>query len=235
MLFNTLEFAGFVAVVFAAYWAVKGLRAQNVLLLVASYAFYAYWDWRFLLILAGISAVAHVGSRLASAGPRGRGQCGVWLVCLVGLGALGLFKYYDFFANSFAAVSSAFGLHWSPAMLRLGLPMGISFFTFKAISYVVDCYRGKLSPARSWVDSFLYVGFFPQLAAGPIDRASHWTEMFQGRTNLAALVKSLQSIPNVTVLDYFGSPRFSDDDFVDPTHLNIVGARKFSSMLKVGK
>lgn len=65
--------------------------------------------------------------------------------------------------------------------------------------------------------------------------SSHWTEMFQGRTNLAALVKSLQSIPNVTVLDYFGSPRFSDDDFVDPTHLNIVGARKFSSMLKVGK
>ena len=178
MLFNTLEFAGFVAVVFAAYWAVKGLRAQNVLLLAASYAFYAYWDWRFLLILAGISAVAHVGSRLASTGPRGRGQCGVWLVCLVGLGALGLFKYYDFFANSFAAVSSAFGLHWSPAMLKLGLPMGISFFTFKAISYVVDCYRGKLSPARSWVDSFLYVGFFPQLAAGPIDRATNLLPQF---------------------------------------------------------
>ena len=178
MLFNTLEFAGFITVVFAAYWAVKGSRAQNVLLLAASYAFYACWDWRFLVILVGMSAVAHVGGRLASAGPRGRGQYGVWLVCLVGLGALGLFKYYDFFANSFAAMSSAVGLRWSPVMLKLGLPMGISFFTFKAISYVVDCYRGKLSPARSWVDSFLYVGFFPQLAAGPIDRATNLLPQF---------------------------------------------------------
>lgn len=178
MLFNSIEFFGFLVVVFAAYWAVKGRRTQNVLLLVASYVFYVCWDWRFLALLVWISAVAHVCAGLASTGPRGRGRYGVWTICLVGLGALGLFKYFNFFTTSFAALSAAVGLTWSPVMLKLGLPMGISFFTFKAISYVVDCYKGKIAPSKSWLETFLYVGFFPQIAAGPIDRATNLMPQF---------------------------------------------------------
>ena len=169
MLFNTLSFAGFLTAVFIAYWAVRGCRAQNALLLVASYVFYACWNWRFLAILVGLSAVTHCMTRIAAQHRR----LAVWVVCVLGLGTLGLFKYFNFFMNSFEVLSASIGLHWSPVMLKLGLPMGISFFTFKAISYVVDCYQGKVKPSASWLDSFLYVGFFPQIAAGPIDRATN--------------------------------------------------------------
>ena len=178
MLFNTLAFAGFLTVVFAAYWAVKGRVAQNGLLLAASYVFYACWDWRFLALLIGLSAAGHVCGQQAGAGPRGRGRYGVWCMCAIGIAALGLFKYFNFFSTSFAALSAAVGLQWSPVMLKLGLPMGISFFTFKAISYVVDCYQGKLTPSASWCDTFLYIGFFPQIAAGPIDRATNLLPQF---------------------------------------------------------
>ena len=178
MLFNTLAFAGFLTAVFAAYWAVKGRVAQNGLLLAASYVFYACWDWRFLALLIGLSAAGHVCGQLASAGPRGRGRYGVVCMCVIGIAALGLFKYFNFFSTSFAALSAAVGLQWSPVMLKLGLPMGISFFTFKAISYVVDCYQGKLTPSASWCDTFLYIGFFPQIAAGPIDRATNLLPQF---------------------------------------------------------
>ena len=171
MLFNTLAFAGFLTVVFIAYWAVKGRAAQNGLLLAASYVFYACWDWRFLALLVGLSVVTHLAAKAG-------GKKSIWLVCAVGLGTLGLFKYFNFFSTSFATLFAAVGLHWSPVMLKLGLPMGISFFTFKTISYVVDCYQGKLTPSSSWGDTFLYVGFFPQIAAGPIDRATNLLPQF---------------------------------------------------------
>ena len=174
MLFNSLEFFGFFTVVFAAYWAVKGCRAQNAFLLAASYAFYAWWDWRFLSILIGLSAMTHWMAQIAAL----RRKMAVWVICILGLGTLGIFKYYNFFMDSFAAMSGAVGLKWSPVLLKLGLPMGISFFTFKAISYVVDCYKGRLPPSASWIDSFLYVGFFPQIAAGPIDRATNLVPQF---------------------------------------------------------
>ena len=171
MLFNSLSFFGFLAVVFAAYWTVKGVRAQNWLLLVASYCFYAFWDWRFLGLLIGISAVGHLSGRM-------RSKTGVWLACVVGLGALGLFKYFNFFSASFAALSSALGIQWSSVLLNLGLPMGVSFYSFKMVSYAVDCYKGKIESAADWRDTFLYIGFFPQLAAGPIDRATNLLPQF---------------------------------------------------------
>ena len=174
MLFNTLEFAGFLTAVFIAYWAVKGCRLQNALLLVASYAFYACWDWRFLAILVGLSVATHCMARVAAQHRRSA----AWMICILGLGTLGVFKYYNFFMDSFAALSATAGIKWSPVMLKLGLPMGISFFTFKAISYVVDCYQGKVKPSTNWLDSFLYVGFFPQIAAGPIDRATNLLPQF---------------------------------------------------------
>ena len=177
MLFNTLQFFGFLTLVFSVYWAMKGVRAQNALLLVASYVFYAIWDWRFLGLLIGLSVVAHLCACRAAE----RNRLPVWIVCLVGLGTLGLFKYYNFFADSFSALSAAVGFKWAPVMLKLGLPMGISFFTFKAISYVVDCYQGKVKPAEHWVDALLYVGFFPQIAAGPIDRATNLLPQFAAK------------------------------------------------------
>lgn len=175
MLFNSLEFFGFLAIVFAVYWAVKDCRLQNALLLVASYVFYAWWDWRFLGVLVGLSLATHLCAKAASSINR---TLPVWIICFVGLGVLCVFKYYNFFINSFSALSASVGLSWSPALLKLGLPMGISFFTFKAISYVVDCYKGKLKPSLSWLDSFLYVGFFPQISAGPIDRATNLLPQF---------------------------------------------------------
>ena len=171
MLFNTPAFFLFLVVVFAVYWAVGKCHVQNQLLLAASYVFYACWDWRFLALLVGLSAVTHL---VAKAG----GKKSIWLICVVGLGTLGLFKYFNFFSTSFAALSAAVGLQWSPVILKLGLPMGISFFTFKAVSYVVDCYHGKLNPSASWCDTFLYIGFFPQIAAGPIDRATNLLPQF---------------------------------------------------------
>ena len=174
MLFNSIEFFGFLAAVFVAYWSVKGRRAQNAILLAASYVFYACWDWRFLGVLAGISLIAHL-----VAGWRSRAA--VWVICIAGLGALGLFKYFNFFMDSFAALSASVGLRWSPVLLRLGLPMGLSFFTFKAISYVVDCRQGKVAPSGGWLETFLYVGFFPQIAAGPIDRATNLLPQFAAR------------------------------------------------------
>ncbi|MGD9612454.1 MAG: MBOAT family protein [Kiritimatiellia bacterium] len=173
MLFNSLDFALFFLVVFAAY-AVLSTRAQNRLLLTASYFFYGCWDWRFLSLIALSTAVdfgvSHGIDR--SAAPRRR-QALLFLSMAINLGILGFFKYFDFFVGSAETLARALG--FDPPGLRLGLvlPVGISFYTFQSMSYTIDVYRRQLKPTRSFLDYALFVSLFTQLVAGPIERAAH--------------------------------------------------------------
>lgn len=175
MLFNTIAFALFYSVVFVAYWMMKDrLRGQNLLLLAASYFFYANWDWRFLFLLMFSTLLDYfTGIRIreaASVAWRKR-----WLAISVctNLGFLAFFKYYNFFIGSFADALSMLGLHTNPWTLQVILPVGISFYTFHGLSYVLDIYYRRIEPERDFVDYSLFVSFFPLLVAGPIERATH--------------------------------------------------------------
>ncbi|MBL7953824.1 MAG: MBOAT family protein [Flavobacteriales bacterium] len=176
MLFDSLGFAAFFPVVFAAYWSLssRSYKAQNVLLLAASYFFYACWDERFLLLLIFSTLLDHTSGLLIHRTPSKVAKLR-WLYLSVGvnLGILGVFKYYDFFAREFGELAERIGLGVDPVLLGLVLPIGISFYTFHGLSYVFDVYRGRIEPVRDVVDYGLFVSFFPLLVAGPIERAAH--------------------------------------------------------------
>jgi D-alanyl-lipoteichoic acid acyltransferase DltB (MBOAT superfamily) len=176
MLFNSLSFAIFFPVVFFLYWFVcqKNLRLQNILLLVASYFFYACWDWRFLFLLAFSTFLDYfTGLKMSSAARPSQRK--FWLILSIGinLGFLGVFKYYNFFAETFRELLSGFGMEVHPATIQVILPVGISFYTFHGLSYVIDIYRKKIEPEKNLVDYSVFVAFFPLLVAGPIERATH--------------------------------------------------------------
>ena len=177
MLFNSLVFFVFLPAVFGIYWALGrwGLRVQNLFVVVASYFFYGWWDWRFLLLIALTSAVAW-GTGLLMV--RSWRRLGLWLSVIVNLGVLGFFKYFDFFAASAAEALGWLGVQAHVPTLRLLLPVGISFYTFQAMSYTFDVWRGTLRPVRDPVAFFAFVSFFPQLVAGPIERATHLLPQF---------------------------------------------------------
>lgn len=174
MLFNSLDFAIFLPIVFGLYWfACRGKRKwQNVLILISSYLFYGWWDARFLiLILFSTLLDFTLGWQLGkSSSPRQR-KLLLWTSILANLGLLGFFKYYNFFIDNFAAAFSIFGYQVEPYSLELILPVGISFYTFQTLSYTIDIYRGKLAPTKSLLEFSAFVSFFPQLVAGPIERA----------------------------------------------------------------
>ena len=172
MLFNSFIFFLFLAVVWSLFRLLRGRHGRVLWLLLASYAFYAYWDWRFLSLLA-ISTLTDysVALRLEKAEQRGARRRLVLLSCLVNLGILGFFKYFNFFVDSAQALLGSLGLHPASWHLQLVLPLGISFYTFKTLSYTIDVYRRKLKPTHSLSDYALFVAFFPNLVAGPIERA----------------------------------------------------------------
>ena len=175
MLFNSLEFAIFLPIVFLLYWFVfgKNLKLQNLFIVVASYVFYGWWDWRFLVLLAFTSLFSYVCGILIEKyrnTPRKAMTVNV-LNIVVNLLILGVFKYYDFFVTSFA--DAFLGGKTEGLLLKVILPVGISFYTFKALSYSIDVYRGKLEPTHDVIQYLAYVGFFPQLLAGPIERATN--------------------------------------------------------------
>ncbi len=180
MLFNSFAFAAFLPVAFSLYWLLQGrVRAQNGFLLVASYVFYGWWDWRFLILIAFSSLVDYsVGRGLATV-------TGVWGRRLLlstsltaNLGLLGFFKYFNFFAESFADLLSSIGIQASWVTLEIILPVGISFYTFQTLSYTLDVYHGKIEATKHPVAFFAYVSFFPQLVAGPIERARNLLPQF---------------------------------------------------------
>lgn len=176
MLFNSISFAFFLPVVFILYWFVAGksLRLQNILLLCASYFFYACWDWRFLFLLV-FSTLLDYFTGIKMSGTANPAIRKFWfrLSIMVNLGFLGVFKYYNFFAASFATAISNVGLHVNPWTLKVILPVGISFYTFHGLSYVIDVYKNRIKAERNFIDYSLFVSFFPLLVAGPIERATH--------------------------------------------------------------
>ena len=182
MLFNSIEYMVFLPIVFTIYWLLrKNMRWQNSILLLASYAFYAWWDWRFLGLLFGMSFLSWFGGRKMANAPEG-GGCMFFAkkllpvsIIVIDLMVLGAFKYYNFFVGGFADV---FGLQNSIHSLKIVLPLGISFFTFQAIAYVVDVYKRKIEPTN-FVDCLLYIGFFPKLLAGPIERPTNLIPQIQ--------------------------------------------------------
>jgi len=184
MLFNSYEFAIFLPLVFILYWFAfqKKLRPQNLFIILVSYLFYGWWDWRFLfLVLFSSSLDFWVGLRLdAIENPRWR-KVFFGLSCLTNLGFLGFFKYYNFFAESLTTSFAHIGVHLDPTTLYIILPVGISFYTFQTLSYTIDVYRRKLPAEKDPVTFFAFVSFFPQLVAGPIERATHLLPQFQHR------------------------------------------------------
>jgi len=181
MLFNSFEFAIYLPVIFILYWFVsqRNLKAQNLLLLVASYVFYGWWDWRFLSLLAFSSLVDYfVGVGFTRIDDSHRRKLLLLASICVNLGFLGFFKYYNFFAESFADVFTLLGKPIEVSRLNIILPVGISFYTFQTLSYSIDCYKRKLEPTKDFVAFFAFVSFFPQLVAGPIERASNLLPQF---------------------------------------------------------
>jgi alginate O-acetyltransferase complex protein AlgI len=182
VLFNSVEFTIFLPVVLLIYWALGGLhtRVQNLFLVVASYFFYGWWDWRFLSLIAFSSAVDFVvGLGLGRTDEPRKRKLLLMASIIVNIGFLGFFKYFNFFADNFAQAFTFLGRHMEAGRLNIILPVGISFYTFQTLSYSIDVYRGKIEPTRDPVSFFAFVSFFPQLVAGPIERATNLLPQFQ--------------------------------------------------------
>jgi D-alanyl-lipoteichoic acid acyltransferase DltB (MBOAT superfamily) len=176
MLFNSINFAIFLPIVFLLYWlfANRSIQAQNILLLGASYYFYASWDWRFLFLLIFSTLLDFfAGLQMERVSKISKKKFWFWLSIGINLGFLGVFKYYNFFADSFATALSNLGMKVNPGTINVVLPVGISFYTFHGLSYVIDIYRGKIRAERKFIDYAVFVSFFPLLVAGPIERATH--------------------------------------------------------------
>ncbi|MEQ9063030.1 MAG: MBOAT family O-acyltransferase [Vicingaceae bacterium] len=182
MLFNSIAFLIFLPIVYLVYWKLLAhdLRKQNAFVLLASYFFYGWWDWRFLSLIFISSLVDFmVGPIIAKSIIKHRRRAWLILSLCVNLGMLGFFKYYNFFVDSLIESFSWFGFHLNHSGLDIILPVGISFYTFQTLSYSIDIYKGKIEPTKDWLSFFAFVSFFPQLVAGPIERAAHLLPQFQ--------------------------------------------------------
>ena len=169
MLFNSIDFAVFLPIVFILYWFVtnKNLKLQNLLIVVASYLFYGWWDWRFLSLILFSTLVDYtVGQKLRNEENQLKRKVLLWTSILINLGFLGFFKYYNFFLDNFITAFSFFGQDIQANSLNFILPVGISFYTFQTLSYAIDVYKRKLEPTKDLIAFSAFVSFFPQLVAG---------------------------------------------------------------------
>jgi D-alanyl-lipoteichoic acid acyltransferase DltB (MBOAT superfamily) len=176
MFFNSFAFAFFLPTVFILYWFVfnKNKKNQNLILILASYYFYSCWDWRFLFLLVFSTFLDYsTGIKIEKSEKVSTRKFWFWLSIIVNLGFLGMFKYYNFFASSFADLLNGLGLKTSPFLLDVVLPVGISFYTFHGLSYVIDIYYKLIKAEYNFIDYSLFVSYFPLLVAGPIERATH--------------------------------------------------------------
>ena len=182
MLFNSLEFALFLPIVFVLYWFVfpKSISKQNLLILLASYIFYAWWDWRFLFLLF-FSTFLDYFSGLKIEQSKTNAHSKFWLILSIGinLGFLGFFKYYNFFVTELTNAIANAGIVINPWTLKVILPVGISFYTFHGLSYIIDVYKKRIIAERNFVDYAVFVSYFPLLVAGPIERATHLLPQFK--------------------------------------------------------
>ncbi|KFF22131.1 MBOAT family O-acyltransferase [Chryseobacterium sp. JM1] len=182
MLFNSIAFLIFLPIIFILYWCVfnKNYKFQNMLLLAASFYFYGCWDWRFLFLLV-FSILLDYFSGIQIENSKTKRQATFWLVLSIGinLGFLGFFKYYNFFIENFAELLKTFGFGVNMWLLKVILPVGISFYTFHGLSYVIDVYKKRIPAERNYVDYAVFVSYFPLLVAGPIERATHLLPQIQ--------------------------------------------------------
>jgi len=184
MLFNSIDFAIFLPIVFILFWFVfkNKLKGQNLLVVVASYVFYGWWDWRFLFLILFSTLVDYlVGVQLKNEERLTRRKILLWISIIVNLGLLFFFKYYNFFLDNFVNAFSFFGVKINGSHLNIILPVGISFYTFQTMSYTIDVYKRKLEPTTDFIAFTAFVSFFPQLVAGPIERATHLLPQFYSK------------------------------------------------------
>jgi len=181
MLFNSIEFALFLPITFVIYWFVVGnnLKIQNLFLVAAGYFFYAWWDWRFLSLLILSSLIDFgIGLTLSKTESKNKRKIILWLSILMNIGILGFFKYFNFFIDSFQDAFTFFGYQIEAHHINLILPLGISFYTFQTLSYTIDVYKGKMKATNDVVAFLAFICFFPQLVAGPIERAANLLPQF---------------------------------------------------------
>lgn len=183
MFFNSIDFAVFFPIVFTIYWLLsKNLTLRNVFILIASYFFYGCWNWKFLMLIITSSIVDYIiGRYIMKSTSKSKKKVLLIVSLMVNLGILFYFKYFEFFVSSFADSFSLFGRAFDTDTLNIILPVGISFYTFQTLSYTIDIYRGKLKASTDPIAFFTFVAFFPQLVAGPIERASHLLPQFSQR------------------------------------------------------
>ncbi|WP_020531585.1 MBOAT family O-acyltransferase [Flexithrix dorotheae] len=188
MLFNSLDFAIFLPIVFILYWFVlqKSIKYQNSLIVIASYVFYGWWDWRFLSLIIFSTCVDYfIGWSLLKKESKKKRKILLWVSVLVNIGFLGFFKYFNFFLENFTNAFSFFGVELKISSLNIILPVGISFYTFQTLSYTIDVYKGKLEPTKDFIAFAAFVSFFPQLVAGPIERATNLLSQFFKRQSFS--------------------------------------------------
>ncbi len=181
MLFNSIEFLLFLPVCFIIYWFVvqRNLKLQNAFILLASYFFYGWWDYRFLALIAFSTVVDYsIAILMGKTQSANRKKLLLFTSLTINLGLLGFFKYYGFFIDSWVDAFSALGIEMHKSTLNIILPVGISFYTFQTLSYTIDVYREKLEPSKNFINFAAYVAFFPQLVAGPIERATNLLPQF---------------------------------------------------------
>ena len=184
MLFNSIDFAIFLPIIFVLYWFVtnKNLKTQNFLIVIASYIFYGWWDWRFLSLIIFSTIVDYsIGIYLSKQENQTKRKILLWTSILVNLGFLGFFKYYNFFLDNFISAFLFFGTEINANSLNIILPVGISFYTFQTLSYTIDVYKRKLKPTKNFIAFSAFVSFFPQLVAGPIERATNLLPQFYSK------------------------------------------------------
>lgn len=182
MIFNSIDFGIFFPLVFILYWVLfkNKIQARNIFIIIVSYIFYGWWDWRFLSLIIISSAIDfYVGKKIDKEEVLVKRKRLLFLSLFVNLGFLGFFKYFNFFVDSFVNAFSIFGIPFSPSSLNIILPVGISFYTFQTLSYTLDIYYRKMKPTENVFSFFAFVAFFPQLVAGPIERASHLLPQFE--------------------------------------------------------
>ena len=222
MQFDTYTYALFLPLVFFIYWGLRRhLKWQNVFLLVASYVFYGWWDWRMLGLIL-LTSLSTWGTALMMDGDRGRNDK-AWAAAniVLNLGILGMFKYLNFLRDSFVHLLGLFGLSPDWPTLNILLPVGISFYTFQAISYTIDVYRGDIKPTRNAVAFGVFIAFFPQLVAGPIERATNLLPQFlrEKAFDYATAVVGMRQIlwglsKKIIIADCMG--RYVDELFANP-------------------
>ncbi|ASV30182.1 MBOAT family O-acyltransferase [Maribacter cobaltidurans] len=240
MFFNSLDFAIFLPIVFILYWflANKSLKIQNLLIVAASYIFYGWWDYRFLALILFSTIIDYfIGLKLAKEQSLLKRKFLLWTSISVNLGLLGFFKYFNFFLDNFVTAFSFFGFQINSGSLNIILPVGISFYTFQTLSYTIDIYKGKLEPTKDFIIFSAFVSFFPQLVAGPIERATHLLPQFYKKRNFdySAAIDGLKQIlwglfKKVVIADncaYFANLIFNNSEDFSGSTL-VLGALFFT-------